>query len=188
MKLFRKIRAWQVFAVWIFSCIAGLVWCEGIPSRDDWRGKARGHNNYARAILKHGHFAEAREHFYIALEKNPLYPDAWINLGAMAEMEGDDASAEALYRSALAIRPSHGMARLSLGRCLMRAERYDGALIEFSSVLHPPYLVASAQNSIAVIRARQGRTEEAKELLRGILRALPEFQPAAVNLRTLENI
>ncbi|MHB9004667.1 MAG: O-antigen ligase family protein [Coriobacteriia bacterium] len=60
----------------------------------------------ARALLKQGNIAEAKEHIAYAAELDPNYADAWVLLGDIARAEGDSEAAVDAYRRAFALMPT----------------------------------------------------------------------------------
>jgi len=74
-----------------------------------------------------GNFAEARTDFESATKKNPNDYMAFVNLGQTCEKLGDAASAEAAYKSALALKPDLDVAASELAALYVADGRIDDA-------------------------------------------------------------
>jgi tetratricopeptide (TPR) repeat protein len=93
------------------------------------------HNNRGNQLLenadKEGHagyfdqanadFLDAKNEFIISLELNPVYTEAWNNLGYVLSRQGDFKGAEFCFRKALEYTPDFESAQLNLANVL-RAE------------------------------------------------------------------
>jgi tetratricopeptide (TPR) repeat protein len=91
-------------------------------------GKAWNDRGVALVALERSE--EARESFERALRVSRSQPAACANLANLHLAEGDLERAEALYRSALRDDVGHIVARLGLGRLLLRQERFSEAELE----------------------------------------------------------
>jgi tetratricopeptide (TPR) repeat protein len=74
---------------------------------------------------------EGEEAFRKALEINPQYPGAQLNLGSMLEAQGNLAGAMALYQKILESNPDDSQAHFSLGRLLVNQENYSEGIQHF---------------------------------------------------------
>jgi tetratricopeptide (TPR) repeat protein len=61
-----------------------------------------------------GKAEEAAARFRSALEKNPVYPEAWVNLGVLQATHGRSAEAEGMFRKALEQDPENTLALTNL--------------------------------------------------------------------------
>ena len=57
---------------------------------------------------------EAEERYRSALERNPVYPEAWVNLGVLEATRGRSAEAEGMFRRALEQDPQNTLALTNL--------------------------------------------------------------------------
>ena len=120
--------------------------------------------NLGSALLALGRLAEAGEHLERALELDPGSVPNLTNLGAVRRAQGRIAEAIELWRRALALRPDHADALANLGRALEDDGRVDEAIDVYrrAAALGPdPELTAR----LGAALARQGRAEEAREVL-----------------------
>ena len=82
---------------------------------------------------EHGDLTGAAAAFSSALELHPQYPQAMVDLAGIRATEGRPDEAERLYRRALGLVPGFPAARRALGIVLMRQQRLEEALQEFST-------------------------------------------------------
>jgi len=84
-----------------------------------------------RAAMAHaeaGNIAAAEETYQNVLERDPLYVEAHIELGLLAENDGDLMAAAGHFQKALAISPHHYFANNNLGYCLFRQGKHEEAM------------------------------------------------------------
>lgn len=90
------------------------------------------HLNRSTLLAQHlGRFDDARTELALALQANPGYLPAWLNLGNLCEQIGDRDAAAAAYAKALEIAPGHALAlsRLpGLQRCQSAQDPLIGCL------------------------------------------------------------
>mmetsp|Transcript_13771 Transcript_13771/g.40250 ORF Transcript_13771/g.40250 Transcript_13771/m.40250 type:complete len:84 (-) Transcript_13771:420-671(-) len=72
------------------------------------------HYNLASAYHSNNEFAQAREHFQVAINLDPEYADAYYNLGICFQEEGDVAQAREMYETALRLDKDMGEAEAAL--------------------------------------------------------------------------
>jgi tetratricopeptide (TPR) repeat protein len=85
---------------------------------DVTRGNYLAHYNLGVALAQRQQFAEAANHYAMALQFKPTYLDAHVNLGAALEILGNRAGAEAQYRVALELDPNDADAKANLDALL----------------------------------------------------------------------
>jgi tetratricopeptide (TPR) repeat protein len=141
-------------------------------------------NNLGVAYGHERRLKEAVPLFRGAAAGLPGYFDAYENLGAALEMLGEPAEAESAYRSALGAKPGHAETERRLGALL--AERRGGraeaeALLRSASAKGAP----RALGDLGALLAREGRTREAEEALRGAMERDPADGLAANDLGLL---
>ena len=127
-------------------------------SADDWYEWA--------CELEAGSPAEARQAYARALDLDPDYADAHVNLGRMLHESGDAAAAEPHYRRALEIRPSDATAAFNLGVALEDLRRLPEALLEYQHAVRLDPSHADAHFNAATLAERLGRSAEALRHLR----------------------
>jgi len=117
----------------------------------------------------------ARDNAERALALDPALPEPYIVLGYLADGErGRAATAQALYRRAIAIRPSFASAYQWLGNSLWGRGSIDAGIemLERASVLDPRSAIIANNHALALISA--GRYAEANALCEPILKAIPD--------------
>jgi tetratricopeptide (TPR) repeat protein len=70
-------------------------------------GVAQFHNHLGAALLDIGEKGEAKKAFMRALQLEPRYLDALLNLGNLLAASGDNDEAATCYRAALRLQPDH---------------------------------------------------------------------------------
>jgi uncharacterized protein (TIGR02466 family) len=138
-------------------------------------GSADGWNLRGLARFHLGDFAGAREALETAVIANPRYANAWRNLAAACEAQGDASASARAYAQSVVVARGAGAADwydaglralrvplLSLaGECLERAlaidARHEGAL-----------------NALLVVRDREHRPHDARAVARRLLAVAPE--------------
>ncbi len=137
--------------------------------------------------------------FRTALELNPLFVPAYVNLADLYRTQHKDAAGEALLREALALLPGQASLHYALGLLLLREERPDDARKELAraaaavdatprmALAHALLLEAlgeseAALRSIDAARRRFGAEHELDttraRLVRGLRQAAPAVPPA----------
>ncbi|HEX7077432.1 MAG TPA: tetratricopeptide repeat protein [Candidatus Eisenbacteria bacterium] len=86
-------------------------------------------------LIERGDRAAARPHIEAALERNPDYLEAWVNLGALDAGEGRTAEAEAAFRRAVAIDPNQPTALFNLAVLCEKTGRLDEAAALYERLL-----------------------------------------------------
>ena len=105
-------------------------------------------------------------------------------LGVALERRGDVAHAEAAYRGALAVEPTHGAALSNLYDLLGRDERAVQAEHELAALASRFPDDAGVMYKLAYVRAFLGRVEEAEALMRAVTERVPGHADAWLNLGT----
>lgn len=100
----------------------------------------------------------------------------------IAEHEKDDAAAERLYRSAIAVRPDAGEAYNQLGYLLLRVRRRDEAVAAFRTYVEVSPGEANPHDSLAEGLLAQGKVDEAIAEYRRALEIDPEFPSSYLGL------
>ena len=136
----------------------------------DLRAVALFYSNRGAESLRAGSSAEALVWLRKAVEIDPAFSGAWVNLGVALRREGDVAGAEAAYRKALEVDPQTSSAYTNLGS-LLRSRGQDG---EAEALLT---LAASANHrnpfsylALGDLSLAQGRLAEAQRFYRQALR------------------
>jgi predicted Zn-dependent protease len=143
---------------------------------------------YARSLLDAQRYAEAAQQLRVVTAEKPDYPEAWLVQGTLQLQDNQDAAAEASLKRYLELAQtqrtgeerSRGQAQayLSLARIAEKRKDFTQAGAWLDRIENPQELVA-AQSRRASILARQGKLEEARQLLR----ALPERSPEDLRVK-----
>ena len=91
--------------------------------------RAEAHLNLGWMAASLGDFATAESHYQEAIERDPLFIPAYVNLADLYRARGRDAAGEAQLRRAIEIAPEAAEAHHSLGLLLIRRGRHDEALV-----------------------------------------------------------
>jgi len=105
----------------------------------------------ADAFREEGMLTEAAEVCRKGLEQHPSYGTARVVMGQIHEELGEMESAEQEYETALSLDPQNIMARMSLGKVLLRQDRRAAAGVHFEHVLflNPTHEEASSLLEVA---------------------------------------
>jgi tetratricopeptide (TPR) repeat protein len=135
------------------------------------------------AVLKdQGRFAEAAGAYQAALESDPRYVQAHINLSAvlMALEQPDDAIRHLL--AALALDSTNAVAHYNLGFALSSRGRLDEAVRHYRAALQQQPDFAEVHNNLGQVLLAQGRVDEALQHFRDAVRLLPDSADVHNNL------
>ncbi|HEV7490632.1 MAG TPA: hypothetical protein VGO25_07485, partial [Rhodanobacteraceae bacterium] len=118
----------------------------------------------------------ARDNAEVALTLNPTLPETYVVLGYLADGDRRRHTAQALYRRAIALRPSYATAYQWLGNSLWTGADLDGglAMLERASSLDPRASIIA--NNHAMVLIAMGRYAEAIALCESTLKTSPQDQ------------
>jgi DNA-binding transcriptional MerR regulator len=105
--------------------------------------------------------AEAMEAYRRALDQDPRYADAHVNLGRLLHEDGDPFSALAHYRAALEARPDDGTAAFNLGVALEDLGRTAEAIETYQRAIELDPDNADAHYNVARLFEQSGKAEAA---------------------------
>ncbi|TFZ01143.1 tetratricopeptide repeat protein [Ramlibacter rhizophilus] len=149
---------------------------------------------YARVLLDAQRAPEAVGQLQQITTERPEFPEAWLVLGALQVQQNRLEEADAAFKRYLELaraaegsgeERARGRAQAYLGLAQVAEKRQDLAQANawLDRIENPQELVA-AQTRRASIMARQGRLEDARELLRG----LPERTPAEARTKLMAQV
>lgn len=148
--------------------------------------KARAHDpkldlSHKLAVLydRQGEDARALAEYRRALEKSPQNTDLLNDFGYFHYTRGNCSEAEKLLRQATQHEPCHPRAWINLGMALGTQGQFDASFAAFAKVVTP----AEARANVAVLQARYGRADEARQSLMLALDENPQL-PHARSLLT----
>jgi tetratricopeptide (TPR) repeat protein len=132
-------------------------------------------NNLGIELAAEGRRAEAIDQYEQALRINPNYAEIHNNLAfELEKLPGGGWEALSQYEQAVQIKPDYLTARVNLAKELARLPgRETEAIAEYEEVLRMKPDDAAAQNNVAIIYAKQGRYEEARNHWELALRLRP---------------
>ncbi|MGD8237297.1 MAG: roadblock/LC7 domain-containing protein [Armatimonadota bacterium] len=109
----------------------------------------------ADAFRDGGMLSEAEEVCRKGIEQHPSYATARVVMGQIQEDMGDAEAAEREYEAALSLDPQNIMARMSLGKVLLREDRRAAARAHFEHVLFLNATDAEARRLLEVAEGRR---------------------------------
>lgn len=133
-------------------------------------------------LMGEGKLEGAADCYRRAIEHDPHYAEAHVNLGNVSLAQGNVGEAIALYRKALMLNPGLLPAHQNLGIALMNAGQGDAAEESFRRVIALAPDNSFAIHSMGVIAARREDFQRAETLLRQAIRLQPEYAEAHCNL------
>ena len=136
------------------------------------------HYNLGVARLLSGDTTGARKAFMAATDLDPTLGDAWLNLGALAEREGDLDRALANYRSGLRYQADHPDLIVGVISALRKLGRNDEAIREAKAALIKNANNVNAYNNLGLVYVDQGNLDLALFLYQ---KALNEIEGADEN-------
>lgn len=157
----------------------------GPPWRDEWRGKARGLNNYGLALQNQGRIEEAKKFYIASIRKMPNYSHPYINMGTLCEIEKDFERATRFYKVALKIEPKSASARYNLANCLFYTGHPGEAVQNFRALARAGFHQSDCLNNAGYILNHQGKKKEAIQSFVQAIAADQSNREARENLKIL---
>jgi len=141
------------------------------PAGDD---ATRNHRGLGVTLARMGRFAEAEEHFYIALQAAPQEITGRHDYAVQLAQKGRLAEARALLSAIVRAKPQWPEARNNLGNVLSELGELDSAVAQYSEAvrLRPAY--AEARTNLGAALGDMGRTGEAAEQFNAVLSVDPQ--------------
>jgi Tfp pilus assembly protein PilF len=121
-------------------------------------------------------FPHAVTEYQAAIKANPKDADLLNDFGYFQYERGNLTDSEQWLRRAIATNPKHERAWGNLAMNLGEQGRFDESYDAFTKVVGP----AEARSNVAVLMARQGQSDQAKESLRLALATDADLKPAKV--------
>jgi tetratricopeptide (TPR) repeat protein len=148
---------------------------------------------YARVLLEAQRYAEAARQLQVVTAEKPDYPEAWLVQGTLQLQDNQDTAAEASLKRYLELarsestgeERSRGVAQAYLSLSRIAEERKDFAQANawLDRIDNPQDLVAAQQRRASLL-ARQGKMDEARQLIR----SLPERNPADARMKLMAEV
>ena len=124
------------------------------------------HTLRGNALNELNRFDEAVVAHRKAVEINPLFHEAWVNLGVVYRLQGDYDQAEASYLRALAIAPNYPELHASLGGLYIFKDEPAKAVASLERAVALDRQLPLAHANLAMAYAMTGRFDEAESELR----------------------
>ena len=128
------------------------------------------------ALFNLGRYQEAEQRYREALDVNPEYANALMNLAAV--LQANPEAAEPVLRRILKINPKYPEARATLGAMLLSSGREHEATVAFRKALKLSPKDPIALYGLAQIARIEGRFDDAQSLLRRTLEIRPRMPSA----------
>jgi Tfp pilus assembly protein PilF len=148
-----------------------------------------GESAEAHLLLGIAHFGQhdyraAKAELERAIKLNPRLPTAHAIYGRSLMLLGEPDAAERAFRKELEVNVNDFEANLQLGNIRKMAQRFSeaSAYLERATTIRPHDL--AARKLLASLRLQTGNTEEAVQMLEGIVKEAPEAIDAHVQLAT----
>jgi len=138
-------------------------------------------NNLGSAYRQSKRWSEAQQTYERALALKPMDAEANYGLGMVYAQRDDTARAENYLRQALALRPDYPEALNNLGILYLRTNRRDQAVANFQESIRVAPDFDQAYLNLARVHAIEGNLDEARNVLRELLKRHPNH-PAALNM------
>lgn len=123
--------------------------------------------HYARFLIDQKQWEKAREEFKRVAAATPNDPEAVYAVGLLALQTNHLRDAEDYLKRALKLKPENDQARVYLGQVYEAAKRYREA-VETYARIEPGEHFFEAQMRLALVMAKQGELEAARQKLRQI--------------------
>ena len=111
-------------------------------------------------------FEEAIAAHRKAIDINPRFHEAWVNLGVVYRLRGDYEQAEACYLKALAIAPNYAQLHASLGALYIFKDEPAKAVPSLERAIALDQQLPVAHANLAIAYAMAGKFDEAESALR----------------------
>jgi tetratricopeptide (TPR) repeat protein len=148
---------------------------------------AQAHNNLGDALRQSSDDSGAMDQFEAALRLRPNFPEAHNNMGCVLErIPGREQDAVAQFDEAIRDKPAFYQAHFNLAATLLALGQIDEAILHYQEAasLKPDDPTLHFYLAGALLRA-PGRTAEAVDQLREVLRLKPDFERARTVLAKL---
>jgi tetratricopeptide (TPR) repeat protein len=143
-------------------------------------GRADVLNALGVALYHLGRYQEAEQRYREAIDIDPEYTDALVNLATLLQV--NPAAAEPLLRRALKINPKYPRARAMLGLMLLSSGQEHEAKVALRKAMKVSPRDHVALLGLAHIARQEGRFDEAQSLLKRTLEINPKMPSAWASL------
>ncbi len=138
----------KFFSILFSILIPLVVWSTSQdPDPSLYRPHVRPNNNLGNAYLKVGRYAEAKEQFIIAIQRQPGLTDTIVNIGVADHNMGNLKEAEAFYREAISRNRDLGGAHHNLAVLLLKKNNLELAAYEYSEAIRCGHRTSDSYNT-----------------------------------------
>jgi tetratricopeptide (TPR) repeat protein len=145
-------------------------------------GIAEFHNHRAVVLAGTGDLPAARQATIEALEIDPEFPAAWVNLGNICRDTGDLQAAQLAYERAIGLDSRYADAHNCLGVALRLQGRIDKAIDAYRAALDVNPKLLQAWNNLGAALLDQMRYVEARDCFLQAIELAPELALLHANL------
>jgi tetratricopeptide (TPR) repeat protein len=135
---------------------------------------ALAHHSLGAALAKQHRLDEAEPHFVEAVRLWPKYPQALNDLALMRVVRGKAEEGVALFRAALASRPSDWKTHNNLARTLCQQGKFDEGIKEYQTALKLNPGATDTRGFLAAALVERGRPQEAMGVFEDALKLRPQ--------------
>ncbi len=143
---------------------------------------APAHYNRGLALSNAGSARLAESSLAAAIRHRPIFPDAYVALAHVLELQGRNAEAIDALNTALRQAPEHPGYLLNLGLLLQKAGRLDEAELTLRTACEKHAAFGAAMHALAGVLRDKGKPTEACELLESIAQDDPAYIEACSTL------
>ncbi len=136
--------------------------------------------HYGQEAFRTGQFAQAVEHFSMALRDNPNLTEALLDRGRARLRQGEYNFALADFRGT-AERASDGRLEALIAGCYVHLQQHSNALIHYERAVQGGYAPAEVCNNLGYCAALSGDYRKAASFLGQAVELGPDLQPAYFN-------
>jgi len=149
-------------------------------------GNSRAQNNYGGELFARGAEDEALPYYLRAIELDPDYADAYLNVGTYHAQKGEHVLSEEYSRRAIALEPQFAIAYNNLGASLSDQERFDESIVYFKKALEMDFRRPGVYLNLGVSYAMTNRPLLAVKNLEEVLRQKPDHEVASRYLKQIK--
>ncbi|MDP7289783.1 MAG: tetratricopeptide repeat protein [Phycisphaerae bacterium] len=121
-----------------------------------------------------------------ALDADPQFYNAWVNLGIAYRIIGEFDEAEECYKKALAIEPEYAELHSSIGALYIFQEKYHLAVIHLEKATELDKQIPSAWSNLALAYATIGQFDKADAMLKKSV--ILGYQKAAIIRERIDSL
>jgi len=140
--------------------------------------EAQAHNENGREFLRQNKLEEAAGEFRQAVEKNPYYSEAYMNLGKVLGDLCEYQKARKAYRQVLKLNPNQTQAHILIGDLYRLEDRRDEAIYEYREASRMEPSNVNIRTQLALLYSQKGEIGRAIDEYQRILTVDPEHVQA----------